>query len=105
MRLAISDMKKIIRDIEGNQLGLGDTVRIVGVPDLSGMAPECRGESDPVFRYLAGKYKKIVGFDTTGGAETLAELEFRLKEDGEWKTHWVWIEPALLRKKRKRTKR
>jgi hypothetical protein len=92
-------MKKTIKDIAGNVLKIGDTVRVIGVPDLSGMVPECRAESEPVFRSLVGKYRKIKAFDSTGGVEPWAEIEFRIKTDGEWHTHWVYLEPTLLRKK------
>ena len=97
-------MTQRIHDANGNELRAGDIVRIIGVPDLSGMAPECREESEPVFRCLVGKYKRIVAFDTSEGMESLAELQFRMKEDDEWHTHWVWIEPFLLKKKRNRSR-
>lgn len=95
-------MKQQICDVNGHNLQMGDIVRIIGVPDLSGMSVEGRRESEPVFQYLLGKYKRIVGFDTPEGMEPLVELEFRMKENDGWHTHWVWIEPALVRKKQPR---
>ena len=68
-------MKKIIKDVDGQTIRGGDIVRILGVPDLIGMHPESRSESQKVFEYLMGKYKRVQGEDTMGNAE----IRFRLK--------------------------
>ena len=95
-------MKESIRDADGNVLAVGDIVRIIGVPDLSGMAPDSLQESLPVFEYLVGKYKKIIGFNETGGVPPNAEFVFRMKVGESWESHWVCIEPDFLRMKKSR---
>lgn len=65
----------------------------MGVPDLSGMAPETRAESLPVFERLVGSYRRVAGFDRHG----LVELAFRFRGGAEAGYHSVWIEPSLLR--------
>ena len=74
---------------------IGDTVQIIGVPDLSGMNPEPLKECKPAFEHLVGKYKKVYGFDEYGHVELVFKV---LKwNDG---IHTVWIEPFLLKIKR-----
>jgi hypothetical protein len=85
-------------DRDGIPLQRGDTVRIVGVPDLSQMDDESRREAEPVFRYLLNKYKRIKDFDERGHAE----IEFRIPPEKTRACHSVWIEPCLL-KRRART--
>ena len=89
------------KDAEGRQLSVGDTVRIVGVPDVSSWTREQKSFSLPVFEYLVGKYKKISDFNQVG----MAEIEFKMKEAGEWIHHTVWIEPDLLKLKRAQRRR
>ncbi|HEY9841564.1 MAG: hypothetical protein ACAI44_30820 [Candidatus Sericytochromatia bacterium] len=79
-------------DRNGKTIRVGDIVRIVGVPDLSGMRPDCLEESLPVFEYLIGKYKRVSGFDDYGNAE----ISFRLRNDEGYLWHIVWLEPWLL---------
>jgi hypothetical protein len=86
------------RDASGATLRVGNVVRVVGVPDLSGMAPECLAESLPVFRHLLGKYKRIDEFDEYGHAW----LTFRIRKGPHAGLHWVAIEPWLLRLRRAR---
>ncbi|MEX2607833.1 MAG: hypothetical protein WD708_10850 [Kiritimatiellia bacterium] len=83
-------MKESVKDVKGNYLKVGDTVRIIGVPDLSGMTPECLQESLPIFEYLVGKYKKIVGFNTIGGIPPQAEFDFPSED------RWCMAEPLGL---------
>lgn len=80
-------------DRNGKPIKLGDMVRIVGVPDLSGMSPEGMAEALPAFQYLVGKYKRIHGFDEYGCAEFSFVM---LHSDGERGWHSVWVEPFLL---------
>ena len=84
------------KDALGQTIRIGDTVRIIGAPDLSDMALEDRKETQPVFDYLVGKYKKVHGFDEYGHVE----LAFQVLK---WKDgiHTVWIEPFLLKVKKK----
>jgi hypothetical protein len=91
-----------VHDRDGNGLRVGDVVRVLGVPDLAGMAAEARRETEPVFRSVVGTYKRVAGFQDVSDTETLVELAFRIRRDGQWQRHIVWIEPALLRKKRSR---
>src|ERR671916_256204 len=95
-------MRRIPReDASGERVRVGDTVRIVGVPDLSGMSPECLAESLPVFRHLVGKYKRVVEFDKHGHAW----LNFRIRGGPHAGRHAVGIEPYLLRVRRARGKK
>lgn len=87
-------------DRAGRLLTEGDRVRIVGVPDLAGMSSEGRSETEPVFRYLVGKYKTVRGFDAGGRAELIFRFPSRTDQ-----LHIVAIEPALLRKRRPRQAR
>jgi hypothetical protein len=85
-------------DARGHRITKGDVVRIVGVPDLSGMAPDSRRELEPLFQYLLGKYKRVAGFGRYGHAE----LPFRMGKGAALELHTVWLEPYLLKLKRKR---
>jgi len=47
-------MKRLARkDVTGKRIRIGDIVRIIGVPDLSGMSLECRAESLPVLEHTS----------------------------------------------------
>lgn len=93
-------MRRVMKDAEGRTLRVGDAVRVIGVPDLTGMQPDARAESESVFRYLVGKYERVAGMDKSGNVE----ITFRLKADGKWIIHWVTIEPHLLRKRGKKNR-
>ncbi len=92
-------MSKLVTDVNGIQLAVGDIVRIIGIPDLSGMTEDCREETRSVFQHLLGKYKKIQAFESIDGTQVMAELKFRIRGDDRYVSHTVWIEPHLLRKK------
>jgi hypothetical protein len=62
------------------------------------MSPSARAESLPVFKYLVGRYKRVVGFDRYGHAE----LEFRIRGGRHRGYHTVWLQPQLLRVRRRR---
>ena len=81
------------RDIDGRPLRCGDSVRVLGVPDLSGLDARGLKESLPVFEHIVGSYKRIVGFNKLG----MAELEFRIRQGRNAGLHTVWIETHLLR--------
>jgi hypothetical protein len=83
----------IQKDCTGRNLHAGDLVRIVGLPDLSGMPTRTRRESEPVFQYLRGKYKRISSFNQNG----LAEIELRIRKGKLSGLLTVWLEPYLLR--------
>ena len=86
-------------DAIGKKIHIGDVVRVIGVPDLKGMHPSGRRESLPVFQYLIGKYKRVVGVN-----HGLIELFFRIRRGKHKGLHSVWIEPELLRVKGARGK-
>jgi hypothetical protein len=80
-------------DRNGRRIKIGDYVRIVGVPNLSGMSPEGVAECLPAFEHLVGKYKRVAAFDEYG----CAEFSFHMRHpNGERSGHFVWIEPFLL---------
>jgi hypothetical protein len=85
------------RDVLGERLRVGDIVRIVGVPDLSGMSVDCRAESLPVFEHLVGTYRRVAEFDEFGQAW----LTFKIRNGPHAGYHSVGIEPYLLRLRRK----
>lgn len=88
-------------DRNGKPIQLGDLVRIVGVPDLSGMTPDGIAESLPVFQHLLGTYRRVRGFDAYGCAELCLVLHQR---DGVRGRHTVWIEPWLLHVPQRRSR-
>ncbi len=81
------------KDVTGKPIRIGDIVRVIGVPDLSGMSPDCRAESLSVFRHLLGKYKRVEEFDESGNAW----LRFTIRNGRHSGFHSVGIEPYLLR--------
>jgi hypothetical protein len=90
-------MKRLARkDLSGERIRVGDIVRIIGVPDLSGMSVECRAESLPVFKHLVGTYKRVEEFDEFGQAW----LRFRIRKGPHSGFHSVGIEPHLLKVRR-----
>ena len=90
-------MKRLqCRDVAGERVRVGDIVRVIGVPDLVGMSPECRAESLPVFEHLVGKYKRVEEFDEFG----MAWLRFKIRKGPQAGYHAVGIEPYLLRVRR-----
>ena len=84
------------RDVNGERIRIGDLVRVIGVPDLAGMSPDCRAESLPVFQYLLGKYKRVKEFDEFG----MVWLTFKIRKGPHAGYHSVAIEPYLLRVRR-----
>ena len=87
-------MKRLSRkDSTGKRITVGDIVRVVGVPDLAGMTPECRAESLPVFKHLVGTYKRVEEFDRFG----FAWLRFKIRGGPHRGHHAVAIEPHLLK--------
>jgi len=82
-------------DAIGKKINKGDIDRVIGIPNLSNMAVECIKESEPVFRYLIGKYKTVIGFNEIGEVE----LRFEIRKGLLKGYHTVWIEPYLLKVK------
>ena len=92
--LTQSTMNRLSRkDANGHQIKVGDVVRVVGVPDLAAMTPECRAESLPVFQHLVGTYRRVEEFDKFG----FAWLTFKIRRGPHRGYHSVGIEPYLLR--------
>jgi hypothetical protein len=90
-------MKRLPRkDVSGERLKVGDIVRVVGVPDLTGRSADCLAESLPVFQHLVGKYKRITEFDEWGQAW----LRFKIRKGPHAGYHSVGIEPYLLKVRR-----
>jgi hypothetical protein len=85
-------------DVTGQTLEVGDLVRVVGIPDLSGMHPESQRSSLRVFRHIVGRYYRIDEFDEYG----FAWLYLRIRRGPQRGLHIVAVEPLLLRKRRKR---
>ncbi len=73
-------------------------MRVIGVPELSGMTEASRHDCLPVFRHLVGTYRTIAGFDALG----FAELYLRIRSGPKSGTHWVTLEPYLLKRKQER---
>lgn len=70
-------------------------MRVVGIPDLTGLSKDCRAETLPVFRYLKGKEERIDYFDEHG----LAWLQFSIPHGKHRGMHGVAIEPYLLQRR------
>jgi hypothetical protein len=93
-------MKRLAnKDVSGKPIRVGDIVRIIGVPDLSGMSAACRAESLPVFKHLVGSYKRVYELDEYG----LAWVSFKIRRGTSAGFHTVGMEPYLLRVRRRRT--
>ena len=87
-----------MKDRDGVQLRKGDEVRIIGVPPLPFPEDDDMGTPE-VFRKILGTYRKIADVEDDG----LIHLEIRILKGRRAGDHSVWIEPFLL-KKRKRKK-
>ncbi|MDF9826946.1 hypothetical protein M2447_001031 [Ereboglobus sp. PH5-10] len=81
---------------------VGQVVRIIGVPDLSGLGDDERKVSAPVFEYLVGKKKRIMA---VRDHPIDAEFEFTIRKGKCKGSHTVWIEPEFLEEMPKRKKR
>ena len=79
-------------DRDGKRVRVGDLVRIVGVPDLTGMGA-LRAESQPVFEHIVGQSKRIREFDELG----FAWLDFTIRKGKSKGWHSVAMEPCLLK--------
>lgn len=86
------------RDATGRRIRVGDVVRVLGVPDLSGMAAPDRRRSLRVFRYLVGSYRRVHELAPAG----LLGLWVRIRRGPDAGLHWVALEPGLVRVRRHR---
>ena len=82
------------KDARGRLIRKGSRVRIVGMPDVSGIRDRrARRHVACVFQHLQGQIKKVRGFSRYG----FAEISFKLRRRGPlggW--HGIEIEPKLL---------
>lgn len=83
-----------VKDIDGQTVRKGDLVRVLGIPDLTGMRDPYRGETEAVFNHILGTRRKVEGFDQFG----CAILVFGISSGPRAGTHSVAIEPHLIRK-------
>lgn len=83
-----------VKDVDGHIVRKGDIVRVMGVPDLSGMREPYRQETAAVFKHIVGTRKKVDDFDEFG----CAILFFRIRSGPHAGIHSVAIEPNLIRK-------
>ena len=79
-------------DKNGVRIKPGDVVRVLGVPDLSGMSARGLAASLPVFKHLVGTRRRVVAFDDFG----CAQLVFSIRRGRSKGMHAVVIEPHLL---------
>jgi hypothetical protein len=79
-------------DIAGRRIRRGARVRIVGMPDLSGMRKPGRRSTEAVFRHICGTYKRVDSFDSLG----CATIYFAIRRGAHRGLHSVAIEPYLL---------
>ena len=83
-----------IKDVDGRTVREGDVVRVLGIPDLSGMRDPYRRETEAVFKHILGTKRKVGGFDQFG----CAILVFGITSGPHAGSHSVAIEPHLIRK-------
>jgi len=83
-----------IKDVDGRTVREGDVVRVLGIPDLSGMRDPYRRETVAVFKHILGTKRKVGGFDQFG----CAILVFGITSGPNAGSHSVAIEPHLIRK-------
>ena len=83
-----------IKDVDGQTVRIGDVVRVLGIPDLSGMRDPYRRETEAVFKHILGTRRKVEGFDQFG----CAILVFGITSGPHAGSHSVAIEPHLIRK-------
>lgn len=88
-----------MKDTAGKKLKIGDTVRIIGVPEFKGWSTRSKNESLPVFQHLVGKYKKINGLDKK---HNCVEISFTIRNGKDKGWHWVAVESDLIKIKSKR---
>ena len=84
---------RTFKDVGGETVRAGDSVRVLGIPDLSRMGARERRESLPVFEHIVGTYRRVAGFNRLGWAE----LVFRVRAGPNAGLHTVWLETQLLR--------
>ncbi|RDZ26572.1 hypothetical protein [Lysobacter silvisoli] len=92
-------MSDSLLDCQGSTIRAGDSVRVIGVPDLSGMAQPYREQSLRVFQHIVGSYKTVAEIDEDGQVW----LRFGIRKGPLSGWHSLGIELHLLRLRRSRT--
>jgi hypothetical protein len=92
--LAVMADRPSIKDVDGRTVRQGDVVRVLGIPDLTGMRDPYRRETEAVFKHITGTRRMVYGFDQFG----CAILVFGIKVGPRAGRHSVSIEPHLIRK-------
>ncbi len=82
------------RDHQGTVVRPGDRVRILAVPNLSGMRSPFREQTESVFLHIKGRVKRVREIDAHGNAV----LTFRIQSGALAGYHSVAIEGAHVRK-------
>ena len=85
---------KFRSDSEKRPLLISDTVRVCGIPDLSGIYEEGRAETTRVFKYAFGRNFEIESFDDWN----CAMLHFYIPLGPAKGWHGIAVEPYLLKK-------
>jgi hypothetical protein len=80
------------KDARGKRIRKNGRVRVIGLPDLSGMRAAARRESTPVFKHVRGRVFKVRGFDRYGFVEIFFQI--RAGRNAGW--HGIVMEPNLL---------
>jgi len=81
------------RDLQGRRLRKGSRVRIVGVPDLSGIRhARARQKVEAVFLHIKGQVRRVRGFSRYG----FVEISFKIRSGRLAAWHAIEIEPKLL---------
>jgi hypothetical protein len=83
-----------VKDADGQTVRKGDVVRVLGIPDLSGMRDPYRRETEAVFKHILGTRRRVEDFDQFG----CAILVFGIASGPHAGSHSVAIEPHLIRK-------
>ena len=89
-----AELPTSVKDVDGCTVRKGDIVRVLGVPNLSGMRDPYRRETEAVFKHIVGTRKKVKTIDQFG----CAILVFGIRSGPRAGSHSVAIEPYLIRK-------
>ena len=80
-------------DARGNQIYLGNRVRVVGVPDFSDVTPDSiRSERERIFKHVVGQCKKVDDIDQYG----FIGLSFKIRKGQDAGIHCIWLEPSFV---------
>lgn len=81
------------RDARGTSIKIGSRVRVVGIPDFSGLLPiKVRKERERVFGHIVGQCKTVDDIDKYG----FVGFTFKIRAGRDAGLHCVWLEPHLV---------